>query len=137
MTAHLSVLIPAEGASAKSAAQAFHLLGINPNSFKFFPRIKIIITNYDDSNFYRYNRPKIKSSGVKINKTKNSFSSALLQARLWWLDDVAMLVYIAVFLLRGWALIPLHKEALLKVFSHMTITTVMVSTPSGNQKVEF
>lgn len=42
----------------------------------FFPRIKVIITNYDDSNFYRYSRPKIQSSRVKL-KTKYSFSSAL------------------------------------------------------------
>lgn len=74
----LTVLIPAEGTSAKSAIQTFYFLGICPNAFKFFPRIKVIMTNYDDSNFYRYSRPKIRSSGGKLNKIKGSFSSALL-----------------------------------------------------------
>lgn len=110
------VLIPAERTSAKSVTKAFTFLGICPNSFNFFPRIKVIITNYDGSKFYRYSRPKIKSSGVKL-KIKDSFSSALLWARLWWPDDVSVLVYITIFLLRVWALIFHYKNTLLKIFS--------------------
>lgn len=49
--------------------------------------------------------------GLRLNKINgppfpDTFSCPLSKAKLQWLDDISVLVYIAIFLLKGWVLAP-------------------------------